>query len=308
MLDLLVLGAVGVDTIVRVPDFSFPPGDSLHVPPVRDFVGHTGNGVALASRRLGRGVRFVDFLGDDAQGRLILDRYAEEELDFRFQKAPNGTPRGVNFVDESGRRFSFYDGRHPADLRLDPEFLRPHVLAANQVHVSISNVCRDVFPLIDRETTTVSTDLHSWDGKDSYRHVFALNSDIVTMSAEKLGAAAPEAMEWVASHGRARAVVATDGAAGGWYLDAEGLRRYEALSASDVAGLGPAWEGWEVVDSNGAGDAFTAGFLWAWGKGMETREAVLAGSVAGAWTVRSAGTHTDFIGEEPLAEAVAALS
>jgi hypothetical protein len=60
-----VIGGVGVDTIVRVP--SFEVLDSVGVEPIQECVAHTGNGVALGLHRLEVPVRFVDFIGADAQ-------------------------------------------------------------------------------------------------------------------------------------------------------------------------------------------------------------------------------------------------
>src|SRR5690606_8055975 len=88
MLDILVAGGAGVDTIVRVPEMAFGSGDSLGVEPIRDYVAHTGNGVALGCHHLGLRTRFIDFVGEDPQGGMILRRYAEEGLDFRHLVSP----------------------------------------------------------------------------------------------------------------------------------------------------------------------------------------------------------------------------
>jgi hypothetical protein len=80
--DVLVLGGVGVDTIVRVPELTIPDGDLLTVPPVRDYVAHSGNGVALGFHALGLRTKLADLLGDDPLGDLVRARYAEAGLDF----------------------------------------------------------------------------------------------------------------------------------------------------------------------------------------------------------------------------------
>ncbi|HEY3480520.1 MAG TPA: PfkB family carbohydrate kinase, partial [Streptomyces sp.] len=155
--DVLVIGGTGVDTIVRVDELAVPGSDSVSVPPIRDYVAHTGNGVALGFHALGLSTKFLDFLGDDAQGRLILERYAAEGLDFSWLPAPAGTPRSVNLVDREGRRFSFYDGRHPEELRLPRDFYLPYLTRARHVHVSRSGHARDVFADAVRLGVPVST-------------------------------------------------------------------------------------------------------------------------------------------------------
>ncbi len=294
--DVLVVGGVGVDTIVRVDELAVPGGDCVHVPPIRDYPAHTGNGVALGFHALGLRTKFVDFLGDDVQGRLILERYAAAGLDFSHLPAPAGTPRSVNLVDREGRRFSFFDGRHPADLRLPRDFVLPHLERARHVHVSRSHVGRDVFAEAAALGRTVSTDLHAWDGEDSSAHPWAHGADLVFLSAAAVGERVAEVMRGILAHGRASLVVATDGAAGChvWERGAELPRHYPVVVPERP-----------VVDSNGAGDAFVTAFLHTRFAGGDLDACVLAGSVSGAYACGCPGTHEEVIGARELAAAVA---
>jgi sugar/nucleoside kinase (ribokinase family) len=293
---VLVVGGTGVDTIVRVDELAVPAGDSLGVPPILDYPAHTGNGVALGFHALGLVTKFIDFLGDDPQGRLILDRYAAAGLDFSHLPAPNGTPRSVNLVDRQGRRFSFYDGRHPEDLRLPRDFYLPHLARARHVHVSRSGHAREVFTDAVRLGRTVSTDLHAWDGEDPSAHPWAYGADLVFLSAAAVGERIPEVMRKIVEHGRARLVVATDGAAGCRVLE---RGAHEPLLFPAVVPERP------VVDSNGAGDAFLTAFVHTRFAGGDLAACVLAGSVSGAYACGAPGTHEDVIGAPALAAAVA---
>ncbi|MEU0371732.1 carbohydrate kinase family protein [Streptomyces sp. NPDC006283] len=284
--DMLVVGGTGVDTVVRVDALEVPPGDSVFVPPVHDYVGHTGNGVALGCHALGLATKFIDFLGDDIQGKAVLAAYAERGLDFSHVHSPHGTPRGVNLVDPQGRRFSFYDGRHPADLRLPRAFYLPYLERARHVHLSIVGHNRDMYDDIHRLGITSSTDLHDWDGRNPHHRDYALASDYVFLSAAAIHDRLDEVLHTILDEGRARLVVATDGAAG-----CHMLVRGEAKSRHFPA-VRPERP---VVDSNGAGDAFVTAFLHALSEGRAVEECVLAGSVSGAFACASAGTHTEFI-------------
>lgn len=303
MLDILVVGGVGVDTIVRVPEIAIGEGDSSHVEPIHDYVAHTGNGVALGCLHLGLATRFIDYIGDDEQGRLVLAHYERHGLDFRHLISPNGTSRSVNLVDAGGRRFSFYDYRHDPDLRMPAEFFGPHVAQAKSIHVSIPNHTRDVLEAIP-EGVHVSTDLHGWDGEAEHQKAFAQRADLVTMSAARLGGNPEKAMRWVLDNGRASVVIATDGEHGGYLLERGGaLERYAAIDP--VRELG--WTDWAPVDSNGAGDAFVAGMLWARAQGSDLATALDAGRIAGAYACRSKGTSTALITAELMADSLAAL-
>ncbi|MGW4274018.1 carbohydrate kinase family protein [Streptomyces seoulensis] len=293
--DVLVVGGVGVDTIVRVPELRLPPGDSVFVEPLRDYVGHTGNGVALGCHALGLRTKFLDFLGDDPQGRMVLDHYARHGLDFSHRVSPHGTPRSANLVDAEGRRFSFFDGRHPADLRLPRDFYLPFLERAAHVHLSIVGHNRDMYEDVHRLGVTSSTDLHDWDGRDPHHRAYALASDYVFLSAAAIHDRLEPVLRSVLDRGRARAVVATDGAEGCHLLvrGEDRVRHFPAVRPERP-----------VVDTNGAGDAFVTGFLHALFEGRGWEECVLAGSVAGAFACGGVGTHTEFIDLPGLRAAV----
>ncbi|MEV7180728.1 carbohydrate kinase family protein [Kitasatospora sp. NPDC093679] len=296
-LDVLVVGGAGVDTIVRVDRLEIPAADSLGVPPVHDYAGHTGSGVALGCHRLGLRTSFLDFLGDDPQGELVRAAFRRAGLDFHHLVSPAGTPRGVNLVDADGLRFSFYDGRHPADLRLPAAFYLPFLERARHVHLSITNVNRDMHPDIERLGATSSTDLHAWDGENEHHRHYALRSDLVFLSAAGCPGRHEEVMRSVLDGGRARLVVATAGAAGSYLLE----------RGSDTVRHVPAVDpGVPVVDSNGAGDAFVSGFLAGWLAGRPVDACMLAGSVAGAHACTAAGTHSALIDGEGIAAGLAA--
>ncbi|WP_335985893.1 carbohydrate kinase family protein [Glycomyces sp. MUSA5-2] len=308
MLDILVVGGVGVDTIVRVPEIAIGDGDSTHVEPILDYVAHTGNGVALGCLHLGLATRFIDYIGDDEQGALIRRHYDAHGLDFRYLISPNGTSRSVNLVDAGGRRYSFYDYRHDPDLRMPESFFGPHVAEAKHVHVSIPNHTRDVLAAIP-EGVTVSTDLHGWDGEAEHQKDFARRADLVTLSAARLGGDPEKAMRWIIDNGRATVVIATDGEHGGYVLERGGsLERYRAIDpVAELGAVSPEWAEWAPVDSNGAGDAFVSGLLWARGKGYGLAEALDAGRISGAYACRTKGTSTALISDALMAESLAAL-
>ncbi|KAA6223950.1 carbohydrate kinase family protein [Streptomyces albofaciens JCM 4342] len=294
--DVLVVGGTGVDTIVRVDELRVPPGDSVFVEPLRDYVGHTGNGVALGWHALGLRTKFIDFLGDDPQGRMVLEHYARQGLDFAHLVSPHGTPRAVNLVDAKGRRFSFYDGRHPEDLRLPRDFYLPHLERSAHVHLSIIGHNQDMYDDIHRLGVTSSTDLHDWDGHNPHHRHYALRSDYVFLSAAAVHDRLETVLRSIVGEGRARFVVATDGANGCYLLErgADTVRHFPAVRPERP-----------VVDSNGAGDAFVTAFLHAYFERRPFEDCVLAGSVAGAFVCGSVGTHTEFIGLPELRAASA---
>jgi sugar/nucleoside kinase (ribokinase family) len=292
--DVLVVGGAGVDTIVRVPALPLPLADSYFVPPIKDYVAHTGNGVALGLHHLGVRTKFVDFLGDDEQARAILDAYARQGLDFSHAVSPTGTPRSVNLVDPFGRRLSLYDGRHPADLRLPRDLWLPLAEQSRHVHLSITNVNRDMFDDLERLGRSVSTDLHDWDGVADHHREYAYRADLVFLSAANLTDRSTVIAD-IFARGRAQVVIATDGGDGSYLVERGGAERHHPAAPLP----GP------MVDSNGAGDAFVSGFLARWLAGAPFDECQYAGSVAGAFACVTEGTHSAFLTARELSAAFA---
>ena len=289
--DILVVGGAGIDTIVRVPDLRLPVADSVHVPPIRDYVAHTGNGVALASHALGLRCKFIDFIGDDAQGAAILQRYKEARLDFSHLVEPSGTRRSVNLVDPQGRRLSLYDGRHPENLRMPPNFYLPYLGPARHAHFSIMAWVAHLYDDALASGTTVSTDLHDWDGVNPHHRVFALRSDLVFLSTAALGERRDAVMRDIVAQGRAQGVIAMAGGDGAYLLE-RGRNTVRHFPCADL--------GLPVVDTNGAGDSFVAAFLHAWLAGESVGTAMRQGAIGGAFACAHHGTHERFITRDEI--------
>ncbi|AHH99483.1 carbohydrate kinase family protein [Kutzneria albida] len=283
--DVLVVGGTGVDTVVRVPSLPLPVADSIMVPRIERHVAHTGNGVARGCHALGLRTRLVDVIGADEEGALIRREYAELGLSFGYLEHGSGTRRSVNLVDERGSRVSLYDGRHPFDIAVDPGLYRPDLERAGHVHVSIVNWARHALAEAMRAGRTTSTDLHDWDGRNPYHEDFAFQADLVFLSTAALGDRTAATVRRILAEGRAQVVVAMAGAQGS-HVHPRGARSWHvpAVELPDRP----------VVDTNGAGDSYVAGFLYRHLTGEPLGECARAGAIAGAYACGTAGTHTSF--------------
>jgi sugar/nucleoside kinase (ribokinase family) len=285
-LDVFVVGGAGVDIVVRVPVLPLPVADSVQVPPIEQYVGHTGTGVALGCHTLGLRTAFADVIGDDEEGRQLLRACRRAALEFGYRIDPSGTRRAVNLVDPSGRRLSLYDARHPFDLAVDPALYRPGIERARHVHVSIMNWARQALAEAVTAGRTTSTDLHDWDGEHDYHRDFAYGADIVFVSAAALGERVDEVLGDILARGRARVAVAMDGERGSRLaVPGAPVQVVPAVVLADRP----------VLDSNGAGDSYVAAFLWTVLGGGSWQRAAIAGAIGGAYACGTAGTHTSFV-------------
>ncbi|WP_217207945.1 PfkB family carbohydrate kinase [Streptomyces sp. AC550_RSS872] len=289
-IDVLVLGGAGVDTIVYVPELPLPYADSYMIDSgIQARAGQTGDFVAIGLSALGLRTHHLDFLGDDPEGDLVRALHREKGIALTAIPQPAGTKRAVNLVGPDGRRLSLYDtSRAHVDDRFPEATLRALAEASRHVHVTITQPCAHALPLLRESGSTLSTDLHDWDGENPYHEPFAQAADVVFLSASAL--ADPErTMRRIADRGRAEVVVATAGAKGAYVLADEELIHVPAATP-------PA----PVVDSNGAGDAFAAAFLYAWLNRETPRRSALYGTIAGAHACTVPSTETDAIGPNEL--------
>ncbi|MCM2579536.1 carbohydrate kinase family protein [Streptomyces meridianus] len=290
--DVFVVGGAGIDTVVRVPELPFALCDSVGVPPIESYVAHTGNGVALGCHRLGLRTHFADVIGADPEGDRVLAAYAEAGLSFDHRTHPSGTRRSVNLVDDRGRRPSFYDGRHPLDMSVDPDLYRPVFGRTRHVHVSIMNWARHALAEAVEAGMSTSTDLHDWDGRNDYHRDFAHGADLVFVSTAALGDRVEETALGILAKGRARVVIATAGGEGSYLVLPDRPVVHVPVAAVP---------GGRVVDTNGAGDSYVAGFLYAHLAGENWASCARAGSAVGAYACATAGTRTSFVTAEELA-------
>ena len=111
-LDVLVIGGVGIDTIVRVPGLPLADVDTVPVEPIESYLAHTGHGVALGCHLLGLNAGLVDVIGDDPEGARIRRAYDEARHPAARRPAPERHPP----IGQPGR-----PGRPPAlDVRRPP--------------------------------------------------------------------------------------------------------------------------------------------------------------------------------------------
>ena len=268
--DVLVLGGVGVDTIVRVPELAVPPGDFLPVPPIRDYVAHSGNGVALGFHALGLRTKLVDFLGDDMLGD---DGAGPIRRSWAWTSATSPRPtarRGPSTWSTAGRRFSFFDGRHPHDLVLPPDFYLPHLRARPGTPTSPRRGPRARSPTPagwaspPPPTCTPGTAGLDWVWP------LARAADLVFLSAEAAPERIDDIMLAVLAHGRAH---------GGRGDRGRGrLPRARPRDTPEVRRFPAVVPERPVIDSNGAGDGFSTAFMSRWLTGAADR-GVRAGRV-----------------------------
>lgn len=171
-------------------------------------------------------------------------------------------------MDRSGGRVSIY-----LDVPSAPAAVEPAVLArlleataaARAVVMDLSQRSRDVVDAVAATGVPVWTDVHDFDGHSSFHAPFLRAASFVFMNGDRLER--PQEFLRACVDRGARVAVCTVGAEGAIAMS----------SGHDLLRV-PATPVPEVVDTNGAGDGFLAGFLAAHLDGADLAHALASGA------------------------------
>jgi sugar/nucleoside kinase (ribokinase family) len=274
MARILVLGGVSYDTIVHVDRLPQPVSQNVFPRRVHETVGSTGAGKALNLQRLGFTVDLHSMLGDDVYGRWTRDYLTRAGIAYHTDPDPAGTERHLNLMDPEGERLTIWLETGTFEPTVDAGAVERLVAPADLVVLNINNYCRRFIPTIQAHGKPVWTDLHDYDGQDPYRQEFLDAAETVFMSSTALPDYRPVMSRLVAA-GKAL-VVCTHGKRGATALTADG-RWHEA----------PIMPGATLVDANGAGDAFFAGYLYSYLRGASPQRCLHTAAITAGLCIGS---------------------
>ncbi len=245
MTRVFVAGPATWNHLVYVDALPDPRPHSLSARSHHETVGGTSAGKALNLRTLGLDVTLLTFLGDDEPGRRIGGVLREAGVDLLAERAER-TERHLNLMS-GGDRVSIF-------LDTPGEVTDAHAAAVDRALAESAYACIDLAeaarPYLTKAKAAgvpIVCDLHDFDGENPWYADWIAAADVLFLNADGLADPLPWMREQVARG--TSLVVVTQGA--------EGATAMTALETLHV----PVDPVDEVVDTNGAGDAFAAGFL-----------------------------------------------
>jgi sugar/nucleoside kinase (ribokinase family) len=260
----VVVGPASWNTLVQVDELPQPVPHTVFARGHRATVGGTSAGKALHLTELGRPTLLHTVLGSDAAGRRVRAALESAGVPLLAETVDGPTERHLNLMDSRGGRLSIYLDLPPAAPPVG-QALADALAAARAVVLDLSQRALEVLPVVRGTGVPIWTDLHDYDGAAEFHRPFAAAAQYVFLNAD--GVAEPLPLLRRLVRDGAQVAVCTLGAEGAVALDAD-------LSEHRVAAVAVA----EVVDTNGAGDAFMAGFLHATLAGSPVPQALQAGA------------------------------
>ena len=270
----LVIGGVSFNTMVYLDTFPQPLPQTILSKRFHETIGSTGAGKALNLCKLGFGVTLQGMIGDDALGRRLIAELTAAGIEFLYDIDPRGTQRHLNLMDRAGQRISIFLEPGSFEPAFDADRVARRVGGSDYVLLNISNYCRTLIPLIQPCGKPIWCDLHDYDGRDPYYDDFIAAADVVLLSSDRL----PDYrtfLERMIAQGK-QIAICTHGSQGATALTRAG----EWIET-------PAIPGYTLVDSNGAGDSFLAGFIYGRARGYTARQSLELGALAGGLCISS---------------------
>ncbi|HPG32745.1 MAG TPA: carbohydrate kinase family protein [Lentimicrobium sp.] len=274
MKNVFVAGGVSIDSIIYLPEFPAPVPQTIHECRFNETIGSTGSGKALNLSRLGFDVYLHALLGDDSFGEKAIESLNKPNLHFQFDNFRGGTERHTNLMNAAGERISIFTNNIAEEPPLSYQQFHPFINAADFIVINLSGYTKKILPMVKASGKPVWTDLHDYDGKNPWHKDFVKYSDYVLMSSDNLPDYRPF-MQKMIDEGK-ELVVVTHGKKGSTGLTKDG-HWYEAEALTDF----------NLIDSNGAGDAYFSGFLYGFSNGYSMHKCMQMGSIAGALCVNS---------------------
>lgn len=260
---VFIAGPVSWNSIVVLDRLPEPVPHMQFAEDSWDTVGGTSAGKALSLTALGRSVLLYALAGADEQGERV--RSALTDAGVATHWAPtDATERHLNLMTRQGGRVSLYLASPSATSGDGDDGLRAQMAAADAIVLDLAAEPLRLLPLARETGRPIWVDVHDYDGEAEFHRPFLEAADAVFCNADRLDDPVAFLRSRIAAG--ATLAVCTLGADGAVAVDAEGsVHRVGAVPV-------------EVVDTNGAGDAFLAGVLDARLSGASVPDALAAGA------------------------------
>ncbi|MET0910400.1 MAG: PfkB family carbohydrate kinase [Ilumatobacteraceae bacterium] len=260
---ILVSGPVSWNQLVVVDALPDPRPHTVFATDSWETIGGTSAGKALTLGSLGCDVVLHTVVARDAVGERIEATLASAAVTTVIEYGDGGSERHLNLMTPAGERVSIYlDTPVP---RADRSRAVELALTADVAVIDLAAASLALLEPLTAAGIEIWTDIHDYDGQNPFHQPFIAAASYLFLNADGLG----DPLEFMRSRiaEGAMLVVCTLGAEGAMAVDHDGvLHRVPAVPVETI------------VDTNGAGDAFFAGYLAAHLDGASVDEALAAGA------------------------------
>lgn len=272
---VFVNGPASWNSIVYLDRLPEPQSHTVFAESSYETFGGTSLGKALNFAQLGADVTLSTLLAGDQASALIENLAAQAQIDLLAQPVTQ-VERHLNLMTRAGERLSIYLSAPGTTMGAMDSHIRA---AMEQADALVMDLSAESSRLLDTAASTgvpIWTDIHDYDGSSEFHRPFIEQATYVFMNDDGLGDPREFMCELIA-RGKSLAVC-TLGAQGAIALDDSGFFEVPATAT-------------EVVDTNGAGDAFMAGFMVEFRRGGGVQESLTFAARNASQALRARSLH-----------------
>jgi len=279
---ILVIGVSSFDTLIYVDNLVTQKEDAaLWANKVAYSIGGTGAGKALALSVLGVKTNLATDIGNDEVRDKILSFLQQEEIELTILKADKSTTH-TNIMHGNGKRLSIFTS-FPQNVEYNPT-VEELIASSDAVFLNINDYCRKYIPIIKKEKKTTIVDIHDYSLGNKYHQEFIDAADILFVS----GVNIIEQEKFLNDYIKGKElVIVTNGDKGSIAIDHNRKIYYQKPYSVK-----------EVIDTNGAGDSFSAGLIFKYLKTKSIEESLKFASICGGLACSSQVLYNEKATEE----------
>ncbi|HEX6268676.1 MAG TPA: ribokinase [Anaerolineales bacterium] len=286
MPDILVIGSLNTDLVVRAPRFP-QPGETISGEDLQTFPGGKGANQAVAAARLGTSVSMLGRVGKDDFGDYLLNNLQANKVDTQYvQRDDASTGTAIIVVDANGQNSIVLSagangGVHPKDVTTAA--LSEFKLLLLQLEIPIETV---LFAARRGKESGLRVLLNPAPARSLPEELLSL-SDFLVPNETELSLLTNQTVNDIESAGKAakllldrgpQTVIVTLGANGALMVTKEMTQHIPPFKVN-------------VVDTTAAGDAFIGGFASALLQNKPLPEAVRYACACGALATTKVGAQ-----------------
>lgn len=267
-LQVFVSGPASWNTLIQLERLPEPRPQMVRARGHWQTLGGTSAGKALNLAGLGVQVVLRTVVGRDEAGVAILRSLVADGLDLIVERTEGASEQHVNLMTKAGERLSIY--LELPGVRTEQHAERTAAALA-ACDVAVLDLAEHNLPLLEAARALgrpVWCDVHDHNGTDAFHRPWLEAADVLLLNDDEIED--PVAFMRAQVEAGTGLVICTQGAGGATAVSAEGVVHVPAPPVPDV------------VDTNGAGDAFLAGFLVASTTGADVRASLAAGHAQAA--------------------------
>lgn len=289
----LISGLLNIETTIKIREFpiEYAPIDFPFFG-IKSGVSGVAFNIAGALRTLDNDVKIASFVGEDFEGRRVLETLAADGIDTGLIRAElRETPVSAVLYDESGKRRIYCDLKDIQEQTMEFSRIADAVSMCDVAVLCNINFNRGLLREIKRLGKPIATDVHILgDVNDEFNRDFMKCADILFLSDENLPCEPEKFILQLKNSYSPKIIVIGCGNKGAVMYD----REFDSVYKLKAVNTG------RVVNTVGAGDALFSAFLSYYYRGFSTIESLCRAEIFAALKIRHNGAAVGFPNAEEV--------